>query len=246
MARPALALVLTALTLAPASAAAVTPFVDLEVGALWAGYDDVQVPNPGGTRFSLTRDLTASAAPYFRARLGATLGERHTVFAFFTPIRFDARGRLPNAVEFAGETFDAGEEVLARYRFDSARLTYRYGLVRRPRLDVDLGVTAKLREAAISLQGRRFAEKTDTGFVPLVSFRVSWRATPDVALTVDGDALAGGPGRAEDVLAAVELRVRDGVWVRAGYRILEGGADVSQVYNFALVNHVGAGLRVEL
>jgi hypothetical protein len=31
-----------------------------------------------------------------------------------------------------------------------------------------------------------------------------------------------------------------------GYRIVEGGADVDQVYNFALVNHLGAGLSVRL
>lgn len=229
----------------PGAARAVTPFVDLEAGVIWAGYNDVQVPNPGGTRFSLTRDLDSAAAPYFRARLGVAIG-RHTVFAFFTPVRLDARGDLPKDVSFAGEKFAAGDPVLARHRFDSPRLTYRYGLVRRERLDLDLGVTAKIREAAISLQGRRYAEKTDTGFVPLLSFRVAWRFTPAVALSLDGDALAGGPGRAEDVAAALEVRAREGVWVRAGYRILEGGADVAAVYNFALVNHLGAGVRVEL
>jgi hypothetical protein len=32
--------------------------------------------------------------------------------------------------------------------------------------------------------------------------------------------------------------------VRAGYRFIEGGADTNEVYNFALVNQVVAGLAV--
>lgn len=227
-------------------ARAVEPFVDMEVGVAWAGYNDVQIPGDTGTRFSLTDDLQASAAPYFRVRLGASFAGRHTLFAFFTPIRLEARGRLPSDVAFAGGTFAAGDEVLARYRFDSPRLTYRYGLVRRDRVELDVGITAKIREAAISLQGDSYAERTDTGFVPLLSFRAAWNLTPVVALVLDGDALAAPQGRAEDVTAAIEVRLREGVRARVGYRFVEGGADNDDVYTFALVHHVGAGLTVSL
>lgn len=237
------------LAILPSSALAkgVEPFVDFETGACWATYNDVAVPNPGGTRLSLTDDLDPSAAPYFRVRAGATLGGRHVVFAFFTPLRLEARGTLPSEVSFGGATFAAGEPVLARYRFDSPRITYRYALARGERLELDLGLTAKVREAAIALHGGRTAQTTNTGFVPLVSFRAAWRLSRALALVVDGDAIAGlGPGRAEDVGAALELRVRDGVRARVGYRVVEGGADVDQVYNFALVNHLGAGVTVRL
>lgn len=231
---------------APAASHAVEPFADVEIGVAWAGYNDVRIPGDGGTLISLTDDLDASAAPYFRVRLGATFARRHTLFAFFTPLRLEARGTLPSEVSFAGETFAAGDEVLARFRFDSPRLTYRYGLLRRDRLDLDLGVTAKIREAAISLQGDGYAERTDTGFVPLLSFRVAWRLTPAFALVLDGDALAAPQGRAEDVTAALEATLREGVRARVGYRIVEGGADNDEVYTFSLVHHVGAGLTVSL
>lgn len=238
-AAPVLALLLLA-----APARALEPFVDFEAGVIWAGYADVRVPSAGGTRFSLTDDLDLSPAPYWRARVGATFAERHTIFAFFTPIRLEGRGTLPSEIAFAGETFAAGAPVVARYRFDSPRLTYRYGLVRAETVDVDVGFTAKIREAAIALQGGRYAETTDTGFVPLLSFRVAWRVRPGVALTLDGDGLAAPQGRAVDAAASVEVRLREGVWGRVGYRVVEGGADNDTVYTFALVNHVGAGLRV--
>jgi hypothetical protein len=80
--------------------------------------------------------------------------------------------------------------------------------------------------------------------LPLLSFRVAWRFASPLALVVDGEALAAPQGRAEDVLVALELR--DGVAARAGYRIIEGGADNATVYNFALVHHLGPGITVRL
>jgi len=37
--------------------------------------------------------------------------------------------------------------------------------------------------------------------------------------------------------------VSEKIGIRAGYRILEGGADNDEVYNFALLNYAAAGLE---
>lgn len=235
---------LALLAAAPAAARAVTLGAEVEAGVAWQGYNDVRIPGDTGTRFSLVRDLDPSAAPVFRAAVGAALGERHALRLTWAPVRLSARGTLASDVRFAGETFAAGTQVQAGYRFDSYRLTYRYGLVRGERLAFDLGGTAFVRDAGITAQGARYAEKLNVGFVPLLSFRLAWAFAPPVSLLVDGDALAGGPGRAEDVLVALEVAVRPGVAVRVGYRIIEGGADTAEVYNFALVNQVVAGVAV--
>ncbi len=58
---------------------------------------------------------------------------------------------------------------------------------------------------------------------------------------MDGDALAAPQGRAEDVLLALQLRLNEGLMLKAGYRILEGGANVEEVYNFALIHFIIAG-----
>jgi hypothetical protein len=234
------------LALAPAAALAVEPFADFETGVAIAGMNDVRIPGEGGTLFSLTDDLKASPVPYYRVRLGAVLGGRHTIFGFYTPVRTVSHGTLAKDVVFQGVTFPAGSEVTALYRFDSPRLTYRYGLVRSPRWEADLGFTAKIRDASIALQGARYAVKSNTGFVPLLSFRAAWRLTPGLAVVLDGDALAAPQGRAEDVALALEARLREGVHARVGYRVLEGGADNAEVYNFALFHFVGAGVTVRL
>jgi hypothetical protein len=235
---------LALLLAAPAPARAITFGTEVEAGVAWQGYNDVRIPGDTGTQFSLVNDLTPSAAPVFRVSGGATLAERHALRLTWAPVRLSSRGTLREDVRFSGETFPAGSQVQAGYRFDSYRLTYRYGILRSERLEIDLGATAFVRDAGISLQGVRYAEKTNVGFVPLLSFRLAWAFAPPVSLLVDGDGIGGGPGRAEDVLVALDVKVRPGVSVRAGYRFIEGGADTQEVYNFALVNHVIAGLAV--
>jgi hypothetical protein len=224
-----------------------TPFADSESGVAWAGYNDVQIPADTGTRFSLVDDVPASPAPYFRVRLGATFG-RSTVFATAAPLRLGAEGTPATEVRFAGAVFPAGQPVRGEYRFDSYRLTWRWTLVPPGRWEAALGATGFVRDASIRLSGAGgVAKKDDVGVVPLVSFRVGWWATDRFGVVLDGDAIAGlGPGRAEDVQLAAVWRLRPGVAARVGWRIVEGGADVEEVYNFALIHHVGAGLAVDL
>ena len=231
---------------APRPAGAADGFADVETGFVWASRNDVAIPGTSGTRFSLVNDLVPDAAPYARTWVGATFGGRHAVFATWAPVRLEASGVLPRDVQFQGVNFAAGSPVHARFVFDSYRATYRYGLLRSERLDLDVGGTAFVRDAAISLQGTSFAEKTNVGFVPLLSFRAAWRFARPFSLVVDGDALAAPQGRAEDVLIAIDAELRPGVVVRAGYRVIEGGVDNATVYNFALLNHLGLGLFVRL
>ncbi|MGB7296236.1 MAG: hypothetical protein WBC70_11660, partial [Candidatus Aminicenantales bacterium] len=58
----------------------------------------------------------------------------------------------------------------------------------------------------------------------------------------EGDAAAARQGRAEDILLALQYRLNDKLTLRAGYRILEGGSDVKEVYTFALIHFLSAGL----
>lgn len=225
--------------------------VDIEAGSVFSGYNDVRIPGDTGTLFSLVDDLDARTALGFRARVSKTFGDRHWVSVLVAPLRVESRGTLDRDVVFAGTPFDAGDEELkALYRFDSYRLTYRYGLVRARRFSLDLGLTAKVRDAEISLRYTTVrvegASKTNTGFVPLISFRADWQLGPRVGLVLDGDALGVPQGRAEDVTAALRVGFGDRVDARVGYRVLEGGSDVDEVYGFALFHYAVAGITLQL
>jgi len=225
--------------------------VDIEAGPVFSGYNDVRIPGDTGTLFSLTEDLHARTALGLRARLSKTFGDRHWVSVLVAPLRVESRGTLERDVFFAGTLFNTwGEELTGLYRFDSYRLTYRYGLVRARRFSLDLGLTAKVRDAEISLKYTAVrlpgARKTNTGFVPLVSFRADWQLGPRFGLLLDGDALGVPQGRAEDVMAALRVGFGDRVDARVGYRLLEGGSDVDEVYGFALFHYAVAGITFRL
>jgi hypothetical protein len=108
-----------------------------------------------------------------------------------------------------------------------------------------LGLTGKIRDASISLEtaGQK-SEKTNTGFVPLINFQVQWWPKSSWGMLLEGDALAAPQGRAEDVFIGILHRPWERLILRAGYRILEGGADVEQVYNFTLVHFIGLGAEI--
>jgi hypothetical protein len=219
---------------------------DIEGGWVFPGYNDVRIPGDSGTKLSLTEDLSADSFPAYRARYTRTLAGKHDLglLAAFLTMRSD--GTLDRDVDFNGTTFPAGTPLESTFRFNSYRLTYRYLLYDSPKFQFRAGVSAKVRDAAIRLEGGgQESERTDLGFVPLLSFSATWIAHPSLLIVLDGDALAAPQGRAEDVLLAVVAPLTDHVSLKAGYRILEGGADNDKVYTFSLFHYAVVGLVME-
>jgi len=222
-------------------------FLDIETGLVSSGYNDVRIPGDTGTAFSLSEDLQTDSSAFFRFRLGYQFGKRHTVFAFVAPLSLKASGSVNQDIFFFEETFPANTPLNGVYRFNSYRLTYRYDFIRKKKLTLGVGFTAKIRDASIRVEGGGLSsEKTNVGFVPLLNVRLNWRFADKFGLLFEGDALAspGGEGRAEDVLLALQLRLNENISFRAGYRIIEGGADVEEVYNFALLHFFSVGTEV--
>jgi hypothetical protein len=218
---------------------------DVEAGVVFATRNDTRIPGNGGSDLSLVDDLSTEPAPAFRLRLGYRLGQRHFITALYAPLQVNARGTLDRDIAFMGATYPAGTPLLAVYRFNSYRLTYRYSFVRRDNLDVAAGFTGKIRDAETSLYGVEARRKTNIGFVPLLNVHLAWRPHGGAfGVVLDADALAAPQGRAEDVLVAATWRLRDDVELRVGYRTLEGGADNDEVYSFAWFHYVVAGMSV--
>jgi hypothetical protein len=192
-------LLLTLLSAGPLAQAQV--WADVESGLVFGTpYNRIQIPNGQGTRFDLGRELTVQPLAYFRGRLGVTFRDRHTFTALYAPLTATYTGQFAREVLYNNVRFAPDQDVTARYRFNSYRLTYRYGLVRGERFRLGLGFTAKIRDANVRL----FSATQDTnfdnvGFVPLLNLLVEYRPTERWRLLLEADALAGGPGRAEDV-----------------------------------------------
>ena len=221
--------------------------LDLETGLVSTGYNNIRIPGDEGTLFSMKNDLVPKTDFFYRIRVNYTIKSRHTISALYAPLEIKSAGNVSNDIFFAGVTFPANTDLSGSYKFNSYRLTYRYEIVLKSKFEFGLGLTAKIRDASISLSSATLkSEKTNVGFVPIINFRMLWKPYEKFGILLEGDALAAPQGRAEDVLIAATYRVSDHLGLKAGYRILEGGADNDEVYNFALFNYASVGLFIYL
>ncbi|MFK7849215.1 MAG: hypothetical protein AB8G77_28260 [Rhodothermales bacterium] len=221
--------------------------LDVETGAVFSGYNNVSIPGDSGTRFSFSEELDADPSAFYRIRVFYHFNRRHHLGALFAPLTLTSTGNLNRDLLFEDVTFPAGAPLEGTYQFNSYRLVYRYDFLRNEKLEIGVGFTAKIRDAKIAVQSNgEVSEKTNVGFVPIVHFRLYWHFADKLGLLVDGDALAAPQGRAEDVLAALTFSATDQLDIKLGYRILEGGADNDEVYNFTLVNYASVGLILQL
>lgn len=231
--------------LAPLASGAQTPrlVLELEGGPAWQSYNDVEIPNDGtATRFSL-RDVVGSGPwPAGRLYLTWNMAERHGLRLLLAPLSVREDGLLGGAVEFEGASYAPGP-ARATYSFSSYRISYRYRFYAEEGATMWVGFTAKLRDAEIALeQGMTASSSNDLGFVPLLHVSGEWRVAPRWRLTFDADALAGGPGRAVDGTLKAGYDLSDRWTMSAGYRTVEGGADVESVYAFAWLHYAALSL----
>jgi hypothetical protein len=217
--------------------------LELEAGPVFSGYNDVQIPGDTGTRLSLVDDLETEGDYFFRGKLIHRFSRRHSLGLLVAPLTLQAAGRVGKPVIFEGVEFPADTDLEATYRFDSYRLTYGYSFYPNTDIAATVGFTAKIRDAAVRLESEtQSSEKTNTGFVPLLHLRLLWTPREALSLIFEADALAAPQGRAEDAIFALQYAWTPAVTFRFGYRLLEGGADNEEVYNFTLLNYVVVGM----
>ena len=221
--------------------------ISVESGAVGTGYNDVRVPNgdqAAGTLFSFADDFeNEGSVIFFRGEIAYLINKKHTLEATAAPLIRNYNSITDREIKFDDNSFQ-GKDVLGSYQFNTYRFSYRYRLVDKSKFTFDLGASLLVRDARIALsQSGVTSDDTDLGYVPLVSFELNYAPSTKLNLLLKGDALVGPVGRAEDVFAGVLYKVyKDKIQLKAGYRIIEGGADVDQVYNFALFHFVDVGI----
>lgn len=220
---------------------------DAESGAVWTDRTDVRIPNPGGSLFSMTDELGAEdPGAFFRGRATWHISPKHDVAVLVAPLEMDYAGSFNRPVSFNGADFLAGTPTTGQFRFDSYRLTYRYNFVRNDKVTFGMGITAKVRDAEISLtQNGHTTTDSDTGFVPLINYQFAWRFARDFSLYSEGDALGAPQGYAVDVAGALQWHLTDKFALRLGYRLLDGGADTESVYTFNRFHYTTVGANFQ-
>ncbi|MFN6945639.1 MAG: hypothetical protein ACK4ND_11900 [Cytophagaceae bacterium] len=215
---------------------------DFEGNRAFSGYNRIQIPGDVGTRFD-ANDLGSSGTTTLRFRAGYRIACKHDVLFLYAPFQQEYRGRLGEDVMFQNTIFDGANPTNVAYTFNSYRLTYRYFFLWGDQFRMAAGLTGKIRDASIMLsQGDQMDIKSDFGVVPLIHLYAEYKLGGRFGILLEGDGLATPMGRAFDYQLAIPYSLTEHLTARVGYRILEGGADVQEVYNFSMFHYglVGA------
>ncbi len=209
--------------------------LEVEAAAGWQARNDVQIPNDAsGTRFSIADTVGSGPVPAARVDFSWALNDRQELRFLVAPFGYKESGTLPGPVNFNGASFDAASPTEITYRFNSYRATWRYRVFEDEDWTVKLGVTGNIRQAEIALaQGGVSSSRTDVGFVPLLNVWAERRFAQRWRLVLDLDGLAAPQGRAFDLSGKVGYDLAPNLTLTAGLRMLDGGDDNDEVYNFA-------------
>lgn len=212
--------------------------IELEMAAVWQNKNTIQIPSDQfGTRFSAP-DIVGDG-PWGKVRVNGeySFNDKHGLRVVLSPFSYTKQGRSVFPINFKGQNYLNSEDFSIKYKFNSWRLGYQYHYFENDQSDIWVGVTAKIRDAEISLQqGNTSSRDANFGFVPLIYLAGKYRFNERWSVFADIDGLAGGPGRAFDMSAKVNYAVNSDWGVSLGYRMLEGGVDGDEVYNFAWFN----------
>ncbi len=224
--------------------------ISVESGLTFTQYNDVRSPNENsdqGSLFSLENDFQQVESPvYFRAEASYFFNSKHTIEITAAPLVVESKGYEGSLLLFEDKMFE-GDQINGRYQFNTYRVSYRYRIISRSKFLADLGATILTRDAVITIsQNDNEASNTDLGFVPLISLQARYRINPKLEAMLKGDALVGPQGRAEDFFLGLQYTPSPRFNLKAGYRLIEGGADVDQVYNFAYFHFASFALSYTL
>lgn len=212
---------------------------------VWQERNDVRIPPSTGTQFSIVDLIGRADTPSIRAELTLNLSDAQDLRFVYAPLRVTGSGTPRGPIAFADGLF-APVPTDAEYQFTNYRATWRYRVYQGSTWTWRVGFTGFVRDARIALsQPGQAAEDTDLGFVPLGHVSADAKLSRRWHLAFELDGTAAPQGRAFDFAATANYRPFERVTLSAGYRTIEGGADVESVYNFAWLNAAVAriGLR---
>ena len=218
-------------------------FVDLETGAFFTNINDIRNGN-NGTLFSLKNTFQTPVSPFVRLRVGYLSDEKNYFSLLYAPLKIAETGTIENDILFDGINFKANIPIEVIYKFNSYRFTYNRRIIKKDNFKFGLGLSAKIRDAGVSLKNSEFfRENFSVGFVPLINLLAKWDISQKMGVDFFGEGIAASKGRAIDLSLSGRYCFTKNLQGNIGYRLLEGGANGSNRYNFIQLHFIFASLN---
>ena len=221
-------------------------FVNLESGAFFTSMNDIR-NGSNGTLFSLKNDFQTPVSPYLRLRIGYLSDEKNHFSILYAPLRIVETGTIANDILFDGNNFKANMPIEAVYMFNSYRFTYNRRIITKNNFNFGLGLSAKIRDAGVSLKNSElFKENFNVGFAPLINLIANWDISQKMGVNFFGEGIAASKGRAIDISLSGRYTFSESLQGNFGYRLLEGGANGTDRYNFIQLHFIFASLKYSI
>lgn len=216
---------------------------NIEVGRVKNSYNKVKIDGDDGTLFNLRPSFEEEF--YYRLSYIQKLNERHGLRFLYAPLKLDGKKQFSKDINFSGVNFSSNGVTDTEYQFNSYRGTYFYQLVKSEEFNLNLGGTLKVRDAKVKLkQGSVSKTKRNTGLVPLVYLYSEYKWKNGLQVALDFDGLMAPQGRAFDVAVLWGYNFSPSLQLNLGYRMLEGGVDNENVYNFSQLNYYFTSVQI--
>jgi hypothetical protein len=218
-------------------------FVNLETGAFFTDMNDIRNGN-NGTLFSLKNDFQTPARPFLRLRAGYLSNRKNHFSVLYAPLKIIVSGTIETDILFDGKYFKANIPIEAVYKFNSYRFTYNRRIISEDNFNFGLGLSAKIRDAGVSLKNRDLlSENFSTGFAPLINLLANWNISQKMGIDFFGEGIIASKGRAIDFSLSGKYSITKNLQGNIGYRLLEGGSDGTNRYNFIQLHFIFVSLN---
>jgi len=194
----------------------------------------VQSPRELGTLVPLERG-EGGATPSARFRFDWEFRPRHEFNFYWDPFEGrDFEGVPEVDIDFAGVTFPAGEEGIARYRFNDVGFRYRYGLIENRWVTFRPGATLSLQETKATLvqeQLELFGEVAKHTVMPLIHAQFQFHFTKEFHFVAEGDGMQLPQSRYFGGSLALRWKPKPRWDLNFGYRGVSRWLDIDDLYN---------------
>ncbi len=203
-------------------------------GPAWQKENKIAAPASTGTTIDLdtfdkVNNPTTTANPVIE-----WFSDRHRALFSFAPFESRDTGRVTQPTNFQGVSFLPGEELASSYRLTDARLQYSYDFAPQHPLILEAGVGVayqRINFTLITQDQTKFAEVSDTEWLPLVNGVLGYQINPRVSVAAE---LLGFSLSDQDLVDAnVHLAYRfNRHWdAGIGYGIYDTKRDTSELRN---------------